>query len=84
MNPLPLLIFLLALVISTFLTLRLRDDPGYVLASYGDWSIETSLFVFTALALTGFGLLHLSLRFLFTIWAAPRRLQGLGPAAAGK
>lgn len=52
----------------------LREDPGYVFLGYGKWSVETSLAVFTVVALLLFALLYVTVRTLRGLWRVPRRL----------
>jgi HemY protein len=71
-----LLILLLALLASVFLGRLLAEDTGYVLLSYGVWTLETSLSVFGLLLLLGFGLLYLLLRLMAGLLSTPSRWRG--------
>ncbi len=55
--------------------LLLRDDPGYLLLRYGDWSMETSLVVGAVAAIAGAFLGWLSLRLLLWLWRLPRAMK---------
>jgi HemY protein len=69
-----LLLALTLLAGSVLLTQRLMEDPGYLLLSYGHWSLETSLAV-AGLLLLLFALVSLLLRLLAALWQTPRRLR---------
>ena len=75
-----LIIGLLILVIAVLgAVLLVKDDPGFVLIKYGDFSLETSLaFGIVAIVVAGV-LIQLVLRILLTIWRLP---QSLGKSAA--
>ncbi len=66
-----LLLTLTALIGAVVLTQLLRADPGYVLLTYGGWSLETSLAV-AALALI---LLYAVVALLLRLGRAPLRLR---------
>ena len=75
-----LIIGLLILVIAVLgAVLLVKDDPGFVLIKYGDFSLETSLaFGIVAIVVAGV-LIQLVLRILLSIWRLP---QSLGKNAA--
>ncbi len=62
------------LLLAVVATLWVKEDNGYVLIGYGQWSIEGSLALFTLLGLMLFILLHLSLRVLSRLWHMPERV----------
>ena len=72
---------LLALFVATAAALFFREalveqgDPGYVLISYGTWSVETSLFVFVALGLIGFFVLYIVQRVLRGVFGISGHLK---------
>jgi HemY protein len=57
------------------LTLWVKEDNGYVLIGYGEWTVEGSLALFTLANLLLFLLLYLLLRSLARIWSIPRGLS---------
>ena len=63
-----------ALLLAVVATLWVKEDNGYVLIGYGQWSIEGSLALLTLLGLMLFILLHLSLRVLSRLWHMPERV----------
>ena len=69
-----LIAFFLALLAAVVVTLQVRQDNGYVLIGYGQWTIEGSLALFVLSGLVLFLLLHLSLRLLSRLWHAPERV----------
>lgn len=71
-----LLLGLLAVAASVFLALAIKNDNGYVLLGYGEWTVEGSLAFFLLLNLVLFTLLYIALRLLARIWSVPRRVQG--------
>ena len=75
-----LIIGLLILVIAVLgAVLLVKDDPGFVLIKYGDFSLETSLaFGIVAIVVAGV-LIQLVLRIFLSIWRLP---QSLGKSAA--
>ena len=66
-----LLVALLALTASIFLALFLKEDAGYILISYGKWTVEATLALFLALNIGVFIALYLVLRSLFRIRNVP-------------
>jgi HemY protein len=70
------IIVLLVLVIAVLLAvLFVKDDPGFVLIRYGEFSLETSLaFGIIAVAVIGL-LIQLALRILLAIYRLPRSLK---------
>ncbi len=72
-----LLVLLLALIASVGLALFLREDVGYVMISYGHWTIEVSLALFLLLDFAIFAVLYLMLRSFFGVRSMPKRLHNL-------
>ncbi len=68
------LTFISALIIATGLAYLVHVDPGFVLLTYGDISIETSLAVLLFLMLISFIIFHLSIRLFFNIKKLPKEL----------
>jgi HemY protein len=64
----------IALGLSLGLALLLREDPGYVLITMGQWTIETSMAVAVLCLLVVFGLFYLLLRLVNRLWHAPSRI----------
>ena len=67
------LLLLLALLASVALTLLFYEDNGYVLVSFGVWSVETSLVVFALALLLALGLGALLWTMLRGTWRVPGR-----------
>jgi HemY protein len=63
----------LALLAAVVVTLWVKQDNGYVLIGYGQWTLEGSLALFTLAGLVLFLLLYLSLRILSRLWQMPER-----------
>ena len=70
-----LLVALLALAASVGLALFLREDVGYVMISYGHWTIEVSLALFLVLDFSIFAALYMALRSFFGVRSVPRRMH---------
>jgi HemY protein len=64
----------LALLAAVLITLWVKQDNGYVLIGYGEWTVEGSLALFTLAALALFLLLHLALRLVSRLWQMPERV----------
>ncbi len=67
-----LLLIVLVLLASVFVTLFAIEDPGYVLVTRAPWSIEMPLTLFVLLLAVGFVALHFLWRLLRGIWGIPR------------
>jgi HemY protein len=63
-----------ALAIGVGATLFVKQDIGYVLIGYGEWTVEGSLALFTLLGVILFLLLHLVLRVISRLWQMPERV----------
>lgn len=68
------LTFISALIIATGLAYLVHIDPGFVLLTYGNISIETSLAVLVFLILISFIIAYLGLRIFFNIKKMPKAL----------
>lgn len=69
-----LLLTLLVIAVAVGFTMLAQHDPGYFLASYGGWSVESSLSLFILALALGFALFYLFLRLLFGTLHIPTRL----------
>ena len=69
-----LVVFLLAVV----LALVAREDPGYIVINYQDWTVETSLVLAVVAVAIGFVLIYLLVRFLVNMGRVPDRLGHWG------
>lgn len=58
-----LTLYILILVVSVWLGLKIADSPGYVLVSYQHWAVETSLWIAMAAVLLSFFALYFFVRF---------------------
>lgn len=71
-----LLIFgLIGLAAAVLLALAVKEDNGYILIGYGQWTVEGSLAFFLLMNLLLFGALYLTLRILSRLGATPRKLH---------
>ena len=70
-----LIIGLIMLAVSVALTLAVKQDNGYILLGYGDWTVEGSLALFLLLNLVLFAVLYLVVRFILRLWAVPGRVH---------
>ncbi len=70
-----LILITLVLIGAVSAALVVMKDPGYVLLSYGHWSVETSLSFFVLALLVLYLLLHYLGRLLHGAWALPRRVH---------
>ncbi|WP_428606354.1 heme biosynthesis HemY N-terminal domain-containing protein [Sedimenticola sp.] len=70
-----LILGLLGLAVSVLLALAVKEDNGYILIGYGQWTVEGSLAFFLLMNLLLFGALYLTLRLISRIGAAPRKLH---------
>lgn len=70
-----LIIGLLVVAASVFLALAVKQDNGYVLISFGNWTVEASLALVLLLNLVLFVLLYLLVRLTARVWSAPGRLR---------
>lgn len=70
-----LIAILIALFAAVGITLVLREDPGYVLISVGQWTIETSVAALIIGLVVGFFVLYKLIRYAVRLWHAPRNLK---------
>ncbi|MCU7850592.1 MAG: heme biosynthesis protein HemY [Candidatus Thiodiazotropha sp. (ex Monitilora ramsayi)] len=64
----------LALLAAVVVTLWVKQDNGYVLIGYGQWTIEGSLALFTLAVMALFLVLHVAIRMLSRLWRMPERV----------
>ena len=65
----------LSLLLAVVVTLWIKEDNGYVLIGYGQWTIEGSLALFLLAGVLLFVLGYVGLRTLARIWAMPERVS---------
>ncbi len=65
-------ILIAALLAAVGLSVLLKEETGYVMLSWGEWTIETSLALFILLLAAAFVATYLLLRTLIRIWRIPR------------
>lgn len=70
-----LILFLLVLVGAVSIALIVREDPGYVLIGYGDWTLETTLALLVVALLITFVSSYYGLRFLANLWQLPHHMK---------
>ena len=70
-----LIILLTVLLASTSVSLLIKDDPGYVVLSYGQWTAETSLAFLIGSVLVGYCIAYACLRLFLFIWRLPRFIR---------
>lgn len=66
-----LLSITVTLFISVWVALSLRQDPGYVMLSLGEWTIETSLAFFAMVLIVVFLAFYALLRLAIRLWETP-------------
>ncbi len=70
-----LILGLLGLAASVLLTLLVKEDNGYILIGYGEWTVEGSLAFFLFMNFVVFVALYLSLRVLSRVTATPTKFR---------
>ncbi|MCG8426031.1 MAG: heme biosynthesis protein HemY [Chromatiales bacterium] len=70
-----LILGLIMLAVSVVLTLAVKQDNGYVLLGYGNWTVEGSLAFFVIVNLLLFAVFYLAIRFVLRLWAVPGRVS---------
>ncbi len=70
-----LILAILGLAASVLLALAVKEDNGYILLGYGEWTVEGSLAFFLLMNLVMFGVLYITLRILSRIGATPKKLH---------
>jgi HemY protein len=72
-----LLLVLLLAVIGLGAVLLVREDPGFLLLRYRDWTIETTLAFAVAVLIGTVIVVYYAFRFLRTLWRLPRNMKQL-------
>lgn len=67
---------ILTLFLSVWVALSLREEPGYVMFSMGEWTVETSLAFFVICLVLLFVVLYIAVRFLVRLWQTPAQTLG--------
>ena len=62
---------IVTLFTSVWVALSLRQDPGYAMISFGEWSIETSLAFFVIVLIMSFLAFYALLRLSVRLWQTP-------------
>ena len=70
-----LIVFFVALLLAAALGLLVADDACHIIITLGDWTIQTSLVFFMAMAIFAFILAYISIRLVFHIWDMPTTLR---------
>lgn len=70
-----LIAILIALFAAVGIAILLREDPGYVLISVGQWTIETSVVALIIGLIVGFFVLYKLIHYTVRLWHLPRRLK---------
>ena len=70
------LTLLLVAVLAAYLGTLIARDPGYVLVSYANYSMQTSLWVMLCLVLFVAGMVYLTLRFMGLVRRSPKIFLG--------
>lgn len=66
---------LIVLLAAVLVALQARQDPGYVMISYGPWTIESTLVLLLVILAALFAALYFSIRFVLNTWRMPRRIK---------
>ena len=72
-----LLRILVVIIIALGAVLLVRDDPGFVLIKYRDYSLETSLAFGIVVLILAMLLIYFALRFLLGFWRLPNSMKQL-------
>ena len=70
-----LLAVLILAVIGLGAVLLVRDDPGFLMLKYRDWTIETTLAVAIGALIGAVILLYVALKILRGLWRLPRSMK---------
>jgi len=73
-----LFIGFLILLFAIWIGLLMQRDPGYILISYGSWSIEMSLWIGIIISILGFSILHMLLRLILHTTKLGTKFQDWG------
>lgn len=66
---------ILVLIVAASVAVYALQDPGYLMISFRDWTLETSVTLFIVVLLLAFGVFYLLLRLLIGGGLLPRRMQ---------
>ena len=66
---------IIVLIGAAALSVYAMQDPGYIMLTFRDWTIETSFALFAAALLIGFVLLYAAFRLLIAAGLLPRRVK---------
>ncbi len=66
---------IIVLLGAAFVAVYAMQDPGYIMLSFRDWTIETSFIMFSAAMLIGFILLYAAFRLLIATGLLPRIMK---------
>jgi len=75
---------LVVLLLAVVIALVAREDPGYIVINYQDWTVETSLVLAVVAVVVSFVLIYLLVRFLINIVQTPARLTDWGQRRQGR
>ena len=70
-----LLIALLTTLGAVSLALIVREDPGYILIGYGEWTVEMALTLFVLLLIAAFAIAYLVVRTVIRVWQLPAQTR---------
>lgn len=70
-----LIFYFIIVLIAVWLGLKIQTDPGYVLISYQNWSLETTFWFGCLVIVIGFFILYFLLRVFYNSKILPQRLQ---------
>ena len=65
-------ILIAALLAAVGLSVLLKEDTGYIMLTWGEWTVETSLALFALLLSVLFAAVYIALRILIHLWRVPR------------
>jgi HemY protein len=66
---------IIGLFASVGIALLVKDDPGYVLLTVGQWTIETSVAVFVIILIVAFFVLYKLVRYLSGLMGVPKKVR---------
>ena len=71
-----ILLYVLILIASVWLGLRVAESPGYVLLTYQQTAIETTLWFALFAVIVGFALTYFLLRVFHNTFSVPAKISG--------
>lgn len=66
---------IIVLIVAATVAVYAMQDPGYIMITFRDWTLETSFTLFAAAILLGFVLLYIAFRLLIATGLLPKRLR---------